>query len=294
MLDKSINTLVDDIYTLVSTGKEASQENLHLFGEAVKAAISDALKQGGQRKEVSLRMSNIGTPPRKIWYILKGFPTKEIAPNQLISFMYGHMVEALLLFLAREAGHIVSDEQKEVVLEGVPGHMDCKINGVIIDAKGMNNYNFTKFLSSSLLASNDPFGYIPQISGYAQAEGVDAAGFLVYNKERGTLTLCMLNEFDLIDARKKIQSVRDSLTLETPPEKCFKAVPDGKSGNLMLDKPCCFCDFKEECWKDANNGQGLRKFKYSNGTKFLVKIEKEPRVDEIFNDNGTTEEEIES
>ena len=42
---------------------------------------------------------------------------------------------------------------------------------------------------------------------------------------------------------------------------------------------CAYCGFKIECWKDANGGKGLRKFKYSNGSRFLTHVAKRPHQD---------------
>jgi hypothetical protein len=68
---------------------------------------------------------------------------------------------------------------------------------------------------------------------------------------------------------------------DVPPDRCYSDVPDGKSGNRKLAAGCAYCDFKVECWKDANDGKGLRKFKYSNGSRFFTKIVKRPQKDII-------------
>lgn len=288
---KTINTLVEDIYDLVFEGKVASKENLELFGKGCMEAIASALAQGCKTNRTTLRMSSIGTPNRKLFYSLKGYEVKPLAPTQAISFMYGHLIEQMLLFLARESGHIVTDEQKEVNLEGVLGHIDCKIDGVLVDAKGMSNYGFMKFLTGQILKKDD-FGYIPQISGYAQALDAKAAAFFAFNKERGTLTLFVLDDMDLMNARGRIKEVKEVLSKDEVPERCYSDIADGKAGNRILDRPCEWCPFKYECWKDANGGQGLRKFKYSDGFTYFTNIEKEPKVQEVFEDNGETKEEI--
>jgi len=35
------------------------------------------------------------------------------------------------------------------------------------------------------------------------------------------------------------------------------------------------------CWSDANQGKGIRTFKYSNGTRELVQVVKTPDVEEV-------------
>ena len=45
---------------------------------------------------------------------------------------------------------------------------------------------------------------------------------------------------------------------------------------------CSYCQFKHSCWKEANEGRGLRTFLYSTGPKHFTHVEKEPRVAEII------------
>jgi hypothetical protein len=42
-----------------------------------------------------------------------------------------------------------------------------------------------------------------------------------------------------------------------------------------------YCNYKNDCWSDSNEGNGLRIFKYSNGLKYFTKVVSEPRVEEI-------------
>ena len=64
-------------------------------------------------------------------------------------------------------------------------------------------------------------------------------------------------------------------------DKCYPAVPDGKSGNYKFDTACMYCNYKFDCWSDANDGKGLRVFNYSTGKRYLTKVEKEPNIDEV-------------
>ena len=98
------------------------------------------------------------------------------------------------------------------------------------------------------------------------------------NKETGELTLLKLHSIDMINPEYRINEIKDVLSKPAPPEtKCYEPEPDGKSGNMALNRNCTFCEFKELCWKD----DGLRKFKYSTGTKYLTKVVSVPRVEEL-------------
>jgi hypothetical protein len=84
-----------------------------------------------------------------------------------------------------------------------------------------------------------------------------------------------------VDAPNRIDFLKDTLVKDIPPDRCYKTVEDA-SGNHKLPSGCKFCDFKVECWKDANNGVGLRRFNYANGPEFFTHVEKMPRVEEDF------------
>ena len=53
---------------------------------------------------------------------------------------------------------------------------------------------------------------------------------------------------------------------------------------MRLAIGCAYCDFKFGCWKDSNNGRGLRTFDYATGKKSLVKVVNEPNVLEILDE----------
>ena len=288
-MKKYINTLIEDIKESVLSGRRPSDEHLDIFANDCRDAIANALSEAATDRKPTIRMSNIGTPDRKLWYSLKGYAGEKHSATQLMSFMFGHLIEAYMLLLARHAGHTVEDQQKEIVLNGVVGHMDARIDGIITDVKGMSPFGFNKFQTGKIL-NEDAFGYIMQISGYAQAEQEDDAAFLVFNKATGAMTLFHLDDTVLKNASKRIDHIRSFLAKDTPPNRCFADIEDGKSGNRMLDKGCSWCPFKAECWKDCNDGKGLRAFKYSNGVKFLTVVIKEPRVEEINLNEDCSEE----
>ena len=113
----------------------------------------------GERKR--LRLSAVGRTDRKLWYEINDpIPRKE-TPQLRMRFFYGHILEALLLYLATEAGHKVEHKQAEVVVEGIKGHIDAVIDGVLVDVKSASDYGFKKFKDGQLV-NDDPFGYIAQ------------------------------------------------------------------------------------------------------------------------------------
>jgi len=282
---KNLTTLVDDMYSSVlklNTGeKEIPEELLESLMDGIKnAVVSWATPQN--RNGFELRMSNIGKPSRQLYYTNKYADSKStIDASTSIKFLYGHLLEEVLIFLVKLSGHTVTDQQKEVVVSGIKGHMDCKIDGEVIDIKTASGFAFKKF-ERGTLREDDPFGYLSQLAGYEKAEGTNNGGFLVINKESGELTLYQPEELDKPNVESLISSIMQLIfNIGKPPEKCYKAIPSGTKGNMKLPRGCVYCNFKIECHKDANDGEGLRMFKYAKGIEYLTEVKAVPKVEEI-------------
>ena len=288
MSKKKLNTLVDDIYKKLSVlgkGKSLnlSEETIDQFGESMKEVLRHWSTPHPRATE-TLRMSNIGRPNRQLWFDMKTEQqAQEIPPATFIKFLYGHMLEEVVLLLVKLAGHTVSDEQKNVKIKGIEGHMDCVIDGEVIDVKTASGYAFKKFKNGTL-AEDDTFGYMSQLAGYEAGHGTSNGGFLAMNKENGELALYIPEELDKPNIETKIDTVKKSLKKQTPPELCYLPIPDGTSGNMKLPRGCFFCRHKVECHKDSNNGKGLRVFKYAKGLTYLTQVVKQPKVEEITNE----------
>jgi len=278
---KKLENLVSDIYSVLSplTEGEAldiSDKDIDDFGEAIKDVVRHWATPKA-RDSNTLRMSNIGKPSRQLWYDLK-YKREESSfedSHLPIKFLYGHLLEEVLLFLVKMSGHKVEDEQKEVEVRGVKGHIDCKIDGEVIDIKTASGFAFNKFRNGTL-REDDPFGYMAQLAGYEEAEGTTNGGFLVINKESGELTLYQPEELDKPYAPKIIEDIKESLNNNEPPEVCYEPIPEGKSGNMKLPKNCVYCNHKFKCYPD------LRVFKYSKGLVYFTEIVNEPKVEEVL------------
>ena len=281
---KKINTIVKDIYSLFEKKNEELTEKqvdkcIDDFANSVKVHVKDFLKELPQDKP-RLRLSTIGRPDRQLWYDFKKPHNEPLAPSTRIKFLYGYILEELLIMLASISGHKVTQQQKQVQVEGVKGHQDCFIDGVLVDCKSASGRGYTKFKYNNL-SSDDPFGYISQISAYAEGNGVDEAGFLVINKSTGEICYTKVHSLEMINAKERIQRIKKVVKSDVPPDKCYEAIPDGKSGNYRLDTGCVYCNYKYDCWSDANDGKGLRIYKYSTGQRYFTHVEKEPNVEEV-------------
>jgi hypothetical protein len=280
---KRLPDLVQDIYKVLSEGCEISDAEATEFGQEVATLIKERLSElRDDPREFTLRMSNIGKGARQLWYDQRFGKEETLPPHTIFKFIYGHLIETLLLFLARLSGHSVTSRQAEVVVNGIKGHIDADIDGVTVDVKSASPYSFKKFADGTLI-HNDSFGYIEQLAGYCEARDTDGA-FLAADKQNGHITYLPLSKEELktiINVPERIEFLRKSLQSETEPDRCYEDESEGASGNRILGINCSYCNHKNRCWADSNDGLGLRTFLYSSGPKFFTKVMREPKVQEV-------------
>jgi len=286
-VSKNVFNLVGDIYKVIETKRPDSsvdaEAEIEKFGEAIKALMHKEFisRSYDSRK---LRLSNIGRDDRFLWHHYNGTKKSDkLQPHTLLKFLYGHMIEELLLFLTRMSGHTVTHEQHPCEIQGIRGSMDCKIDGVTTDIKSCSTYAFKKFKDGTL-AYDDPFGYVAQIKAYAASEGETKYGWLAMDKQNGHLTYLMYDEEDTqapvheklsYDINDRALYVQDMVQLPKPPVHCYEPLDDGKSGNKKLATGCSYCSYKGACYPET------RVFLYSTGPKFLTEVVNEPKVPEI-------------
>jgi len=296
LMAKTLNTLVADIYDVLSNDKNHKMELPQGAEFAAKLLNHYQNAVSGRRdgrQEKVLRASEIGKPcTRQIAYDMSPAIEPEPMPGHtLYKFMYGNMIEELTLQLARSAGHEVWNEQGKVVanINGLPegwvikGSMDAIIDGRVVDVKSASGFAFKKFTEQGVTPQTDTFGYAKQIQFYhnytTEAVHEDPA-FLFVNKELGKLEvvsvadqgklpleLAILPRVHLLDEYIK----GDKL----PPKLANAEVPEGASGNMKLCTACSYCSYKKHCWPKA------RVFAYSSGPVWLTQVKREPKVMEI-------------
>ncbi len=271
---KSIETLVDDIYK-VASGASAP------FGDTFSFS-TDYSKWWGEpwvRKEKHLSFSEIGKPClRQLWYEVNTPTNKEeVDGNLRIKFLYGDMLESLVLSLTKASGHDVQREQERVIYNvgngwTISGRLDAFIDGVCVDVKSTTKNGIRKFEEG---LKDDPFGYKHQLSGYAVATDSSAAGFLTIQKELGHIAYFPI-EVDKVHFAEQAHAATEAVELTENTLPRLGLMPQSNtSKNMKLCTTCSYCGFKKECWPD------MRVFNYSTGPVFLVKIVDIPRVQEI-------------
>lgn len=283
---KQIETLVDDVNKILLDGlgrplDNRDEEPYTTFVTSCAEALEAVLKGVNQKERRTLRMSNIGLPDRKLWYAINGEGKEAFPPNMAMKFFIGHIMEAAIIALVKLSGHEVKDEQMAINVGGVDGHLDCTIDGVLTDVKSASQHSYTNKFENKGVLFKDDFGYIAQLSGYSKGTGNDRTAFLPINKVTGEFCIVEIPKENHIDMDDRVNKVKAFLNEPTPPvRKCHEPVVE-KNGNVKLNYSCKYCDHKVECWKECNEGKGLRIYKYSDGPQFYSHVEKEPRVEEI-------------
>lgn len=281
---KELSTVPEDVYHLLepSTNHEPNEEFLSSFLRDVEALLRRRLAEQPTRPG-GLRFSSLGKQDRQLWFDAhsEGHEREAINGKTNLKFLYGDVIESLLLYLIKEAGHEVTHEQAEVEVDGVVGHVDAVVDGVTVDVKSASSYGFKKFAEASVV-SDDPFGYVAQLSGYSSVltPGKDAA-WIAMDKVTGSVCVSPLGRLviDHHNPEERIAHLKEVISRDEPPPLCYQPEPDGKSGNMKLPTPCSYCNWKFRCHPE------VRTFIYSSGPRFLTTVVKVPDVPEI----GTAE-----
>lgn len=266
-----IDTLVQDIYDLFEKDVTVDPKEAETFGVGLGKLVIDRLRK---RKDY-LRLSNLGKPcVRQLWYSINTPELGEkLSGPTRIKFLIGDITEAVILFLAKLSGHSVTNDQQEVDLYGVTGHIDALVDGELVDVKSASPYSFNKF-KEGLQPGGDSFGYLSQLGGYGAGLGFKRGSFLAVNKVLGHLHLDT-HDLPEVDYEKRISVVQRTLEGNSPPDRGFTDEADGLSGNRKLGVACSYCAFKDTCWP------GHQTYNYAGQPRFLTVVKREPRVEKL-------------
>jgi hypothetical protein len=281
MATKHILDLIPDIYKMVGDKKNWFDNGIGTeFSKELSLRLEDNLAT--RERVPALRLSQMGPRcPRQLWASIHATAYEEQPePWARIKFSYGHILEALVIAMAKAAGHEVTGEQDELLVDGVVGHRDCVIDGCIVDVKSASSRSFQKFKDRSI-GQSDTFGYLDQLDGYLVGSAdddlvrvKDRAYLLAIDKTLGHMVLYdhRLREESI---RTRIRSYKEIVAESNAPQCTCGTVPDGKSGNIKLDVRASYSSYKHFCFPY------LRTFLYASGPTFLTKVVRKPDVPEI-------------
>jgi len=276
----NIKTLIPDIYKMVG-GKEnwLTSDIASSFTSELTTKLQGSLEaKDGPR----LRLSQMGKRCHsELWHSIHSpLAAEPLPPWARIKYTYGHILEALVIAMAKAAGHEVTGEQDAVSVDGIVGHRDCVIDGCIVDVKSAASRSFLKFKDGSI-RTDDGFGYLDQLDGYIVGSHDDP---LVRVKDRGYLLaidkqlghMCLYEHIAREESiRKRIRDYRDVVALDRAPPCTCETIPEGKSGNIKLGVRASYNAFKYCCHPQ------LRCFLYASGPVYLTKVVRKPDVPEV-------------
>lgn len=336
----TIEYLVTDINTLLCKLEAGEEVEIpeELYEEFGKVCI-ESLKRQMQPRKVSvngaLRMSNIGRPDRILYYEVNHPELKsKIRPSDKVRFMYGDMVESLMIFLMEASGNAIEDKQGRcnITVGGqnvtgnskrttIKGSCDGSTRGTVFDIKSSSSYAYNTKFAKGGLEKDDPFGYLFQLGSYGASiidsstdtsthnttnvttstkttKDVESAdrnrsttpnpGFFVVDKSTGQFKVCEPKIPKEYEVKERIEHVLLMVDEPHEPPRCHAPIPKGTKGNMILPKPCGWCDFKFHCHRDANDGDGLRTFEYKTykgmEPTYFTEVVDLPRVQETTDD----------
>lgn len=229
---------------LTTNGKDISQSLLDSLANDSKYIFE---RQFGvqEEKEPCLRLSSIGNCLRKQAYQLLNYPIKgkEIDSRAKMVFFMGDFVEMSVVHLAELAGCAITDQQKEVEINGVKGHIDGIHKGRLVEIKSMSSFAFTKFDKNREINES----YVYQINAYMEALGLDETIYIALNKDACFLAQTTYKKDNRIvdDIYKRIEFLKK--IGENLPEKPYS--PNDKG---YLPWQCLYCQYWGHCWPTSD------------------------------------------
>ena len=236
-----------------------SDETIDTVAREVAEALKRQFGSGNKRGEFRLRMSNVGRPACQLWFDKNKPETALPKPSTFVmNTMIGDIVESVFKAILKESNVAFEDTDKVSLPVGdsndtnVSGSYDLIIDGAVDDVKSASDWSYrNKFESFDILKSDDSFGYVGQLAGYAKASGKKAGGWWVVNKANGGIKYVPA---DNLDMEAELENIKQTVEKVNANEfkRCFKPEPEfykrKPTGNMLRPKGCKFCDYRYECW----------------------------------------------
>lgn len=243
--------------------------------EEVFKEFADAVIYGLQRQiftereeRSTLRLSQIGKCLRQQYYSIMGYEAEPLNPRAKMTFLFGDIIEAVIVALAKASGVELVDQQREVNIDGVKGHIDGIVkddgNLYLFECKSMSDASFKQLLNKGL---TDDFGYLTQCNVYMHALGLNKAFLVAVNKNTGHIAEVEIEKDENIikDVENNIKILRYCLKHNKLPERKYTPVDEiryrKKTGRKILPFNCAYCGYKLHCWdnliQDFNNNKPI-------------------------------------
>ena len=199
-----------------------------------------------------------------------GAPKSRFDVSTKMKFIFGDIIEAIVMVLLKSTPLKVESEQENVKHDwkdgtSISGTLDVVVGGKVYDIKSASDFSYKyKFKKGfDTVKQDDPFGYVSQGYLYAKSMGLPFGGWIVVNKNTGDIHVTeapLDNQTAENEAVAIAKKNMDAINLDLPFQRCFtpQAEIDNKnpSGNLELGVNCRYCEYKEHCWGEQLSFQG--------------------------------------
>jgi len=232
-------------------------------------------KQLNSRRQFKIRMSGLGRPICQ-QILEREKHIEDMDYNALFRFLFGDIVESVLVLIMEQADVDIVEKQKAVKLT-IAGH---EVNGTldlimrdelgvekVWDVKSASEWAFkfkyTGYGGYDKIKEDDPFGYIMQGHLYAEATGLPFGGWVVVNKSSGEVAMVEAPDWQdedrrlyMADAEKRVKRLLDPDPNFVKPFKSefetYKVKGEViRTGNKTLPKICGMCGHRSHCWSKA-------------------------------------------
>lgn len=229
-------------------------------GEDFKAALRRQFTPNTE--PFRLRMSNVGRATCQLQREASAAEPTRRPYNHVMRMIIGDACEAAFMVVLRLAGANITGTKGQAALElagaVIKGEDDVEIDERVWDVKSASPFAFThKFASFKALASDDAFGYVGQLVGYARGRGLKPGGWFAINKSTGEIAVVEA-EIGPAHERAVLAKMEENVkTINTgAPFKRGYELEDEyyrgrKTGERRLPTACTFCDYLGSCWPDA-------------------------------------------
>jgi len=261
-------TLQQDIHSVLDKLSNNESGQLTIDDSWIEEAgegLKDALRRQFSRREEDfrLRMSNVGRQLCQLQKAKEGAEQERKDYNFVMRMLHGDAVEVIMDVILKIAkANITGGKSKvELDLNGtiVKGEDDVEIDNKVYDIKTASPFAFEHKWSKGIdaLKASDDFGYIGQLVGYSEAQGMEAGGWIVVCKSTGKV-IVMEADFTPEDKERVLSEMTmkaNALKEDWVFERGFEPVDDffnrKFTGSKKLSMSCNFCDYKKSCWPTA-------------------------------------------
>ena len=261
MLEQKLQMVLDKLSNDEFDGLTIDDVWIEEAGEEFKAALRKQLTP--QDRDFRLRMSNIGKPLCQLQHAAMGSEKKRKPYNFKIQMMIGDAVESIANIMLKIAGANITGGKNQVEMTFGPvtvkGEDDIEIDHKIYDVKSCSPWAFDNKWSKGYqgLKNNDDFGYVGQLTGYAQAQNKELGGWIVVNKSDGRIAVVEADvsktekDMNLFMMQYNVEQIQTGAPLKRQYEPIMDTFRAKPTGLKRLPKSCEFCDFTQACYPKA-------------------------------------------